>query len=81
MSLLDFSEVRRRTGLGRTTVWRMEREGRFPKRLVIGPTAVRWREDEIIAWMESLPRGRGVTPPFAASVAARAAACRPRSRG
>jgi prophage regulatory protein len=39
------------TGLSRATLWRMEREGRFPKRQKIGKRAVAWRETEVRAWI------------------------------
>jgi prophage regulatory protein len=39
------------TGLSRATLWRMERESRFPKRVKIGKRAVAWRETEIRDWL------------------------------
>lgn len=44
-------EVRNITGLSRTTRWRMEREGGFPKRRQISPGAVAHLESEIQAWV------------------------------
>ena len=46
-------EVRRITGLSRTTRWRLEREGYFPKRRRITPNAIAWLETEITEWMQS----------------------------
>lgn len=40
-------------GLSDTTVWRMERDGRFPKRLRIGGNSVGWLESEITSWLRS----------------------------
>ena len=45
--LLRLSEVRTRTALGRSTIYRKMREGSFPEPLKIGARAVRWRESEI----------------------------------
>ena len=44
-------EVRQITGLSRTTRWRLEREGRFPKRRKITEGAVGWLESEIDGWI------------------------------
>ena len=51
LRLLRFAEVRRRTGLSRSTIWRMERGGTFPKRIRISVNVVAWREDEVIKWI------------------------------
>jgi len=50
--LLRLPEVRSLTGLSGTTIWRREREGKFPRRRQIGPNAVAWRSDELEAWVE-----------------------------
>ena len=44
-------EVRLMTGLSRTTRWRLERVGQFPRRRQISPGAVGWLESEVLAWM------------------------------
>lgn len=44
-------EVRRLTGLSRTTRWRMERRGNFPHRRSLSANAVGWLSSEIQAWM------------------------------
>jgi len=51
--LLRFGEVRRRTGLSRSTIWRMERSGIFPKRVKVSVNVVAWREDELNEWIRS----------------------------
>lgn len=57
--LLRQEEVERRTGLSRTTIWRRERAGRFPRRVKLGDNSVAWREEEIEDWIASRPRVRG----------------------
>ena len=57
--LLTRAEVERRTGLGRSALYRAMREGRFPEPFRVGPAAVRWSEREIEAWVAALPRSRG----------------------
>ena len=45
-------EVRTVTGLSRTTRWRLERVGQFPRKRRISPGAVGWLESEVVTWME-----------------------------
>ncbi|WP_235200658.1 helix-turn-helix transcriptional regulator [Pseudomonas monteilii] len=40
-------------GLSRSTIWRMEQEGRFPKRVKIGAKSVAWRMSDLSAWMST----------------------------
>jgi prophage regulatory protein len=53
LKLLRFPIVRERTGLSRSTVWRLERRGEFPRHVQISANIVAWREDEVTAWIES----------------------------
>lgn len=46
-------EVRRTTGLSRTTRWRLERAGRFPSRRRISLNAVAWLESEVQEWLRT----------------------------
>ena len=61
--LLRLSEVRARTALERSTIYRKMREGSFPEPLKIEARAVRWRESEIEAWLAARPRATGDRPP------------------
>lgn len=53
--LLRFKEVLSKIGLSRTSLWRLERKGLFPKRRAIGPNSVAWIEKEIDNWIQSQP--------------------------
>ena len=57
MSILRTADVVRRTGLSRTTLWRLERKGDFPTRVHRGLNSVGWRVEEIDAWIDRRPRG------------------------
>ena len=46
-------EVRRTTGLSRTTRWRLERAGLFPSRKFISANAVAWLESEVQDWLRT----------------------------
>lgn len=48
---LRFTAVRDRTGLSRTTIWRLERQGVFPKHRRISPNVVGWLEQEVNEWV------------------------------
>ncbi len=49
--LLLLPEVTARTRVSDTTLWRLEKVGRFPKRLRIGFKRVAWSAREVDAWI------------------------------
>jgi prophage regulatory protein len=49
-------EVRNRTGLSRTTRWRLIQRKKFPAPISISDHAVGWRESDIQAWIEARVR-------------------------
>ena len=53
LKLLRFPAVRERTGLSRSTIWRLERCGAFPRHHRISANAVAWVEDDIAKWIQS----------------------------
>ena len=57
MNILRLPDLVRVTGLSRTTLWRLEREGTFPARVRLSENSVGWREDEVLIWLKSRPRG------------------------
>jgi predicted DNA-binding transcriptional regulator AlpA len=57
MLILRTAAVIRLTGLSRTTLWRLERQGDFPERVRLGLNSVGWREEEIARWIDTRPRG------------------------
>lgn len=42
------------TGLGRTTIYRMIAEARFPRPVRLSQRAVAWRSEDLVAWRASL---------------------------
>jgi prophage regulatory protein len=52
MRFIRFKELRQRIPLGRTTIWKMMREGRFPQSRRIGKMAAAWLESEVEDWMK-----------------------------
>ena len=67
--MLTIAEVLEVTGLSRSSVYVMMREGTFPTALKIGARAVRWRESEIREWERSRPRAEGDLVPVNLQVA------------
>ena len=45
-------DVRELTGYSRSTIFRLEKTGRFPQRVRLGAKAVGWYRSEVIAWQE-----------------------------
>ena len=60
LKLLRFPAVRERTGLSRSTIWRLERQGAFPRHHRISANAVAWVEDDIARWIQSKVAGIAV---------------------
>ena len=57
--LIDRTEVEKRVGLTRSSIYDAMRKGNFPLPLKVGPKAVRWRTSDIEAWVESRPLATG----------------------
>lgn len=56
-TLLTYAEVLKLTGIrSRSTIFERVQRGEFPAPLKISPGYVRFRESEILAWIDSLPR-------------------------
>ena len=52
MRYIRFKELKTLVPLGRTTIWRMERDGQFPQSRRIGKNAKAWLEAEVLSWMQ-----------------------------
>jgi prophage regulatory protein len=50
--MLKLPEVKRITGLSRSTIYLRMSYGIFPKTVKLGERAVGWIESEILAWLE-----------------------------
>jgi prophage regulatory protein len=61
MKIIRPKAVIEATGLSRTTIWRLERRGDFPKRIRLGPNSTGWLEADIEQWIASRPRGLSVS--------------------
>jgi prophage regulatory protein len=62
--MLSEAQVLEIVPISRTTLYRMEKAGRFPRSIYISPNRRVWFEDEIVAWQNAVDefnpnRGRG----------------------
>tara|TARA_R100000655_G_scaffold105903_2_gene154577 strand:+ start:386 stop:595 length:210 start_codon:yes stop_codon:yes gene_type:complete len=60
--LLKVGEVSEWLNVSRSTIYNWVNEGEFPEPVVLGQddgkrSASRWKEDEVVDWLESRPRG------------------------
>jgi len=59
MQVLRLTQVCQMTGLGRSMIYQLEAERKFPSRIKIGVRAVGWLQDEVQAWVaERVERSR-----------------------
>jgi len=54
LRIMRLSEVKAVTGLSKTTIYRFEKQGRFPSRVSLGERSVGWFEDDIEGFLMSL---------------------------
>jgi prophage regulatory protein len=50
---LRWPKVQQVSGLSRVTVWRMERDDRFPHRRQLSANSVGWLKSELDTWLNS----------------------------
>ena len=68
MRLLRQPEVLHLTRLSRSTLWRMQKQGTFPKaRQLPGVRAIAWIAAEVEAWLAQLPAPAPTTAPLGVS--------------
>ncbi|MEW9857824.1 helix-turn-helix transcriptional regulator [Pseudomonas putida] len=48
---IRFGSLAEMVGLSRTTIYRLEQQGQFPKRVKLGSNSVAWRMSEVLNWM------------------------------
>lgn len=53
MKILSFDDLKSQKGIGYSKVhlWRLERDGKFPKRVPLGEARHGWLDAEIDAWL------------------------------
>ncbi|AJP73686.1 helix-turn-helix transcriptional regulator [Sphingomonas hengshuiensis] len=54
---VKLDEVKRRVGLGKTMIYRLIQEEKFPAPYKLSPFASRWSDREIVAWINDVKDG------------------------
>jgi prophage regulatory protein len=54
---LRLKEVSHRVGLGKSMIYELIQQGRFPAPYKISPAAARWSEEEVVAWIAEIKDG------------------------
>ena len=57
--LMTRPEVEAVVGLSCSAIYRLMSEGLFPRPIRIGKRAVRWRSDDVLAYLDSRPKTTG----------------------
>ncbi len=57
-SLIDYKTVSKLTGLSRSTIYRIEKAGKFPQRIALSNRCVRWPLLEVNDWVTAQLEGR-----------------------
>jgi prophage regulatory protein len=60
--LLRVPEVCKMTGLSRQTIWRLQRAGKFPRRVLISRKAIGWYESDVREWIIGRARAPRASP-------------------
>lgn len=60
--VIRLPEVMRKTGLGRTSLYKMSTSGQFPASISLGGKAMGWIEAEIDRWIEERMAARQQRP-------------------
>ncbi len=55
--LMKLEEVIRRVGLGKSMIYRLISQGRFPAPYKLSAAASRWSEHEVVAWIADVKDG------------------------
>ena len=63
-SFIRLPKVKQLTGFGRSQIYHLIKQGKFPKQIHIGPKSVAWLDSEVSEWMkERIRLSRNDDPP------------------
>ncbi|SGZ19792.1 AlpA family transcriptional regulator [Moritella viscosa] len=67
MKFIRLTEVKKMTGLGRSSIYSFMADGSFPQTVSLGGRAVAWVEKEVEEWMFERIAKRDLNVPLSAS--------------
>jgi len=53
MAIIRWPQLKEQAPLSRTQIWRLEKAGKFPRRIKLSDNAVGWDSVEVEQWLES----------------------------
>jgi len=53
MKVIRYPELKNRVTLSRSQIWRLEKAGKFPRRIQISDNSVGWDEADIEEWLQA----------------------------
>lgn len=56
LRVIRWPDLHKKVGLSRVQIFRLERDGKFPSRIQLGPNSVGWLESDVDAWIEGRAR-------------------------
>jgi prophage regulatory protein len=62
VQMLRLSEVVERTKLGKTTIYALQKSGKFPHSVILTANSVRWVEAEVEGWLSTRVAARAQQP-------------------
>jgi prophage regulatory protein len=54
-SIIRRKQVQERTGLSRSSIYKLMKEGKFPKSVALSQRSIGWRSSHIDQWLEERP--------------------------
>ena len=58
MKIIEMKNLVELCRLSRTTIWRLESQGLFPKRVKLSTRRIGWLETDILNWLEAQKGGQ-----------------------
>lgn len=49
--LLRYEDMKRIFGISRSSLYRWEKEGDFPKRVQMGANSIAWKQEDVMEWI------------------------------
>jgi prophage regulatory protein len=59
-TIIRWADLKALVSLSKSTVWRLEQQGRFPRRRRLGFRAVGWLASEVQEWMRATGQRRSI---------------------
>ena len=50
--VLRTKDVQALTSLSRSTIWRLEKKGQFPRHIMLGEASIGWLKQDVMEWLE-----------------------------